>query len=131
MTKKQLEDYQSKKAEIRELRYKLEHLGEGDSMIGHDTVMDYRTGFPRPQAVVGFDQAKYNHLKETYQKRLDKLEQECEEVALWVERIPKSLTRRIFRMHFIDGMSQEKVGKAVHLSQPEVSKKISQFLKLE
>ena len=100
-------------------------------MIGHDTVMDYRTGFPRPQAVVGFDQAKYNHLKETYQKRLDKLEQECEEVALWVERIPKSLTRRIFRMHFIDGMSQEKVGKAVHLSQPAVSKKISQFLKLE
>ncbi len=32
MTRKRLEDYRSEKAEIAELKYKLSHLGEGDSL---------------------------------------------------------------------------------------------------
>ena len=48
MTKERLESYRSCKEEIRELQYKLDHLGEGDSMIGNDTVFDYKTGYPRP-----------------------------------------------------------------------------------
>lgn len=55
MTKEQLEEYKSKKAEIQELQYKLDHLGEGDSMIGNSVINDYRTGHPRPQSVVGVD----------------------------------------------------------------------------
>lgn len=132
MTKKKLENYRSKKAEIRELEYKLKHLGEGDSMIGNDVVFDYRTGFPQPQAVVGVDWEKYDHLKKSYQNLLKRLREECNEVEQWVNQLPDGNDiRRIFRLHYIDGMSQRKVGKKVHLSQSEVSKKISQFLKLE
>ena len=55
MTRERLEQYQSNKAEIKELRYKLQHLGEGDSLIGNDVVFDYQTGYPRAQAIVGYD----------------------------------------------------------------------------
>lgn len=129
MTRKRLEDYRSEKAEIAELKHKLAHLGEGDSLIGNDTIFDYRSGYPKPQAVVGYDLDREARLRDTYQKRIEKLEKNCTEVEQWVEAIPDSLTRRIFRMYFIEGVKQKKVAKSVHLSQSKISEKISDFLK--
>ena len=131
MDKKKLEEYKSKKAEIKELQYKLSHLGAGDSLIGNNVIMDYRKGYPIPQSVVGYDFEKEKRLRESYEKRLQKLRQGCIEVEMWVEDIPDSLTRRIFGMCYQDEMTQEKVAKAVHISQAAVSKKISEFLKME
>lgn len=131
MTRERLEGYRSCREEIQELQYKLDHLGEGDSMIGNDVIMDYRDGFPRPQSVVGYDYDKYERLRKAYESRIAKLQAECAEVEMWIEGIPDSLTRRIFRMYYIDGMRQSHIAKKVHLSQAEVSKKISRFLKLE
>ena len=131
MTRERLEGYRSCREEIQELQYKLDHLGEGDSLIGNDVIMDYRDGFPRPQSVVGYDYGKYERLRKAYESRIEKLQAECAEVELWIEAIPDSLTRRIFRMYYIDGMRQSHIAKKVHLSQAEVSKKISRFLKLE
>lgn len=129
MTKERLEAYKSNKEEIRELRYKLDHLGEGDSLIGNDVIKDYRTGYPRPQSVVGYDYDKEDRLRTAYQARIQKLEAECAEVELWIEEIPDGLTRRIFRMYYIDGLRQSKIAKKVHLSQSSVSEKISTYLK--
>lgn len=131
MTRERLEGYRSCREEIQELQYKLDHLGEGESMIGNDVIMDYRDGFPRPQSVVGYDYGKYERLRKAYESRIEKLRAECAEVELWIEAIPDSLTRRIFRMYYVDGMRQSHIAKKVHLSQAEVSKKISRFLKLE
>ena len=47
-----------------------------------------------------------------------------------MEAIPDSLTRRIFRMCFIDGRKQKDVAKAVHLDQSMISKKINNYLKV-
>lgn len=55
MTREKLEEYKSKKDEIHELQQKLQHLGEGDSLIGNDVILDYQTGYPRPQSIVGYD----------------------------------------------------------------------------
>lgn len=129
MTKKRLEEYRSNKDEIAELRYKLGHLGEGDSLIGNDVIMDYRTGFPMPQSVVGYDFDKEQRLKDSWRKQLSKLQSECLEVELWIEAIPDSLTRRIFRMCYVDGMSQKKIARVVHLDQSRVSRKMINFLK--
>ena len=128
MTRKRLEDYRSEKAEIAELKHKLAHLGEGDSLIGNDTIFDYRSGYPKPQAVVGYDYDREPKLRDTYRKRIEKLEQQCAEVEQWVEAIPDSLTRRIFRMYFLEGIKQKKIAKSVHLSQSKISEKISDFL---
>lgn len=128
ITKERLESYQSCKEEIVELQYKLEHLGEGDSMIGNDTIFDYKTGYPRPQSVVGHDHKREERLRALYETRIEKLQKECTEVEEWIEAIPDSLTRRIFRKYYMDRMGQNKIAKQVHLAQSKVSEKISKYL---
>lgn len=131
MTKAELWDYQSKKEEIKELKYKIRHMADGDAMVGNDVIMDYRTGYPRPQSVVGTDQERMRNLKARYTSRISKLETECTKVENFIEDIPDSMTRRIFRMYFFDCMSQQKISRKVHISQSEVSKIISEYLKME
>ena len=131
MTREQLEQYRSNMEEIKELTYKLEHLGDGDALIGNDVVFDYRTGYPKPQSVVGYDYELEARRRDMYSKRIIKLKEECADTETWIDSIPNSLTRRIFRMSFIDGLSQQKVARRVHLSQSAISKKIDAFLKME
>lgn len=131
MTRERLEAYASCKAEIQELSYLIEHLGEGDTMMGNDVILDYQKGYPRPQSVVGFDHEKYERRRKVYEKRKEELEKECGEIEEFVEMIPDSLTRRIFRMYYLQGVSQQQVARKVHMSQSTVSKKIDQFFKLE
>lgn len=129
MEREQLERYLSQKEEIRELRYKLEHLGEGDSLIGNSTIFDYSTGYPKPQAVVGYDYNKEWRLRERYETRLKKLEIDCEETEQWIEAIPESQMRRIFRMYYLEGETQQKIGERLHLDRSRISRKIDDFLK--
>lgn len=122
ITREQLDSYKSKKAEIQELQYKLHY---GDSTIGNSTINDYRTGFPIPQSVIGVD---WNRIAR-YRRQIETLEAECGEVERWIENIPDSLTRRIFRMYFIDGMAQKQIGNIIHLDKSRISRKIDDFIK--
>ncbi len=130
MTLELLREYKSKKEEIIELAYKLEHIADGDNLVGNDVIFDYRSGYPRPQAVVGTDQEKYHRLKNRWGRRKKQLEEECLSVEEFIEAIPDSLTRRIFRQSFIDGKTQAEISKDLHISQSNISRKISHFLKI-
>lgn len=98
-------------------------------MIGNDVILDYRTGYPRTRSVVGWDHKREERLRTVYENRIAKLETECAETELWVDEIPDSLTRRIFRMYYIEGKSQKQIGRAVHLDRSMISKKICRYLK--
>ena len=126
MTREQFKEYQSKRTEIEELRDKLSHLGE--SLADNDVVMDYRSGYPVPKAVVGVEPGRYWRLHDTYSRQIEQLERECAEIEEYIEGIPDSMTRRIFRMHYLDGLSQKRVAKVVHTSQSVISEKISKYL---
>ena len=130
MTKERLIEYRSNKAEIQELKYKLAHLGEGDSLIGNDVILDYTKGYPRPQSVVGRDDKRQQALQERWTKRIVKLETECMAVESWIEAIPDSVARRIFRMYYEDGLTQRQIARKLHMDQSNISKKISKFLKM-
>ena len=130
MFRQQLERYRSQKEEIRELQYKLEHLGEGGSLIGNDIIFDYSTGFPRPQAIVGYDYDKEQRLRARYESHLNKLQKECDETEQWIEAISDSQTRRIFRMRYLEGKTLEQVGKKTYMDKSTVSRKIDNFLKI-
>lgn len=130
ITKELLQGYRSKKDEIQELDYILKNRWRDEGLIGNDVIFDYSKGYPMPQSVVGFDQAKYERLQNRDQRRKGQLEQECVEIEEWVETIPDSLTRRIFRMCFIDGRKQKDVAKAVHMERSSISKKIDDYLQL-
>lgn len=131
MTKESLESYRSKKAEIAELHNALLELGDGKSMIDNDIILDCRSGYPVPQPVIGVDWGKVFRIESRYKNRISVLEEECQKVEDFVESIPDSLTRRIFRKSFIEGKTQEQVSKDVYLSQSSISKKINDLLKME
>ena len=130
ITKELLQGYRSKKDEIQELDYILKNRWRDEGLIGNDVIFDYSKGYPMPQSVVGFDQAKYERLQDRDQRRKEQLEKECAEIEEWVEAIPDSLTRRIFRMYFLDGKKQKEVAKAVHMDRSSISKKIDDYLQL-
>jgi len=130
MTKELLESYRSKKEEIVELNEKLLHLGEGDTMLGNDTILDYRTGYPAPQAVVGVDWDRFFRTGDRYRDRIEVLKEECRVVEDFIESIPDSLTRRIFRMYYVEGLSQKNIARNVHMDKSSVSRKIDKFLQV-
>ncbi len=129
ITKEILKKYRSKKDEILELDWVLRNRWRDKGMIGNNVVFDYRGGYPRPQSVVGFDYERYDRLQDRDNEKKKILEQECEEIEEWVEKIPDSITRRIFRLTFIQGMKQERVAQMVHIDQSRVSRKIDEYLK--
>jgi hypothetical protein len=123
ITKELLQGYRSKKDEILELDYILKNRWRDEGLIGNDVIFDYSKGYPMPQGVVGFDKKKYDRLQCRDQRRKEQLEQE------WVEAITDSITRRIFRMCFVEGRKQKAVAKTVHLDQSRVSRRIDEYLK--
>lgn len=130
MIKERLEEYRSNKEEIKELQYKLAHLGEGDSLIGNSVILDYRKGYAQPQSVVGYDYDLERSRKERWEKRLEELQTKVNEVESWIEAIPNGQTRRCFRMVYMDGLTQKQAGEKLHLDRSTISKKIDGFLKV-
>lgn len=129
MTRERLEAYKSNAEEIKELRHKLAHLGEGDSLIGNDVIFNYQTGFPMPQAVVGYDYELEWKRRTRYQNQIAKLEAEQDNIEEWVFGIRDSRVRRIFQLCYLEGLTQEKAGRKLHMDQSRISRKIDQFLK--
>lgn len=127
MTRKRLETYRSEKQEIVELRNKLHNISM-EAYIGNDVILDYRKGFPVPRSVVGTDIKGYCARKEHLESEIARLEGHCREVEQWIEDIPDSLTRRMFRMYFEEGKKQREIAKILHIDQSNVSKKIDGYL---
>lgn len=129
MTRERLEAYRSNREEIKELKYKLDHMGEGDSLIGNDVIFDYKKGYPRAQAIVGYDYELGAKRRKRYKTQLVKLEAEQDGIEEWIFGIRDSRTRRIFQMYFLEGLTQEKVGRKMNMDRSVVSRKIEGFLK--
>lgn len=130
MTRERLELYQNNKGEIKDFKYKLAHLGEDDSLVGNDVIMDYTTGYARPQTVVGYDYVKEETLRNRYIRLIEKLEIENKAIENFIFEIQGGIERRIFILYFIDGLSMERVSQKVHFDKSSVSRKIDNYLKL-
>ena len=130
MDKQQLEAYRSNRDEIIELQQKLRELPGSESLIDNSVILDYRRGYPQPRSIVGYDHGLEECRRERWTKRIELLQAEVDAVERWIEAIPDGVTRRIFRMIYVEGMTQRKVAKKMHMDQGGISKKISAFLKL-
>lgn len=127
MTKRRLEEYRSEKQEIEELRCRLQALKAQD-YTRVDTILDYKSGYPVPQAVVGTDIDAYWARKEYLQSKIKNLSQRCLEVERWIEDIQDSTIRRIFRLYYEDGKKQREIATILHIDQSNISKKIEKYL---
>lgn len=131
MTRERLETYQSNQDEIKELRAKLQKMEteEGkEKLIESDTIIDYKKGYPRPKTVTGYNYNKEWRLRQRYYNRIEKLQHEQEEIEQWVFTIEDNRTQRIFRLRYLEGLSQEQVAQRVHISQSGVSKLLNEYL---
>lgn len=132
MDMKKLEEYRSNVEEREDLRGKIARLntGEDDSYIGNSVIMDYRKGYPQPQSVVGYDFELEKNRRDRWLNRLAKLTANIDEVEAWIEAIPDGVTRRCFRMYYVDGLSQKQIEKKAHIDQSTVSKKMREYVKV-
>ena len=97
MTRKELNGYIRYKQEIKLLETELEEMKNTDAGLGNDTVFDYRSGYPKPQSVVGFDEKKYENRK----KRLDKRVRQIREIEDWIEKIEDTEIRLVFQLRYL------------------------------
>jgi hypothetical protein len=107
MTRERLEGYQKVMKEIKILRLELDEMVTTDSGLGHSVIFDYRDGFPRPQAVVGFDGERYDRKR----RQLDRKETEAAGVREWIEDIEDAVIRQVFKLYYIDGCGWAEVAK--------------------
>ena len=107
MTRERLEGYQKVIREIKILRLELDDMVTTDSGLGHSVIFDYRDGFPRPQAVVGFDGERYDRKR----WQLDRKEAEAAGVRGWIEDIEDAVIRQVFKLYYIDGCGWAEVAK--------------------
>ena len=91
------------------LKAELNEMQQGDAGIGSSTIFDYREGFPRPQAVIGFDREKFERRK----KRLEEKEQQVAVVEEWIEGIEDDRARLVFEMFYQKRYSWAKIAKCI------------------
>ena len=107
MTIERLESYQKLKQEIAILRWELNEMNTTEAGLGSSVIKDYTTGVARPQAVVGFDEERYNRKR----RLLDKKEAEAEEIRNWVGAIEDTVTRKVFEYFYLDGLPWKEIAK--------------------
>ena len=121
VTKKMLDNYQKYKKEITFLKAELSEMSSTDAGLGSSTVFDYRSGYPKPQSVIGFDQERYDRRKSTLEERTETVHA----VNIWIEEIPDAQTRAVFRMRYIEGKSWEKIAKKMgYHGNPDYPRKV-------
>lgn len=76
-----------------------------DAGIGNSTIFDYRSGYPQPQSVVGFDWPLFEHRKKVLERR----KEQVAAVEQWINDIQEGQTRCVFRMRYIEGQSWVKI----------------------
>lgn len=130
MTRERLEQYRSNLREIKYLTVKLKNLWKDDGLIGNDIIFDYRTGYPKPQPVVGHDCEIEVKRRERYENLRAKLQAENDNIEEFVFGIPDGNVRQIFQLYFLEGHSQDEVARELHMDQATISRKISNFFHL-
>ena len=113
ITRKLLDDYRKLKREIPVLYLELREMKNGEAGLGNSTIFDYSTGFARPQSVVGFDQARYDRRKHTYDHKMA----QAAAVERWIQSIEDGQTRYVFKAFYQQGMKWEKIAEKTGYSQ--------------
>ena len=113
ITRKLLDNYRKLKREIPILSLELSEMKNGEAGLGNSTIFDYSTGFARPQSVVGFDQARYDRRKHTYDHKMA----QAAAVEQWIQSIEDGQTRYVFKAFYQQGMTWGKIAEKTGYSQ--------------
>ena len=115
VTRDLLDHYRKLKQEIPVLEMELQMMKTTEAGLGNDTIFDYKTGYPRPQSVVGFDQKKYDRRKNTLECKKEKVKV----MDQWIDDIKDGQTRCVFRMFYKQGMTWKTIAKQIGMPHNE------------
>ncbi len=137
MTEKELSQYKALKNEIADLNRRIAETKQAE-IVPFGTVKGSSKYFPyTPMTfhVAGIDpadatqrQEKVSELLRQREVQRDELLKKQIEIERYISGISDSTTRTIFRMYYIDGMTQEKIGDSLHMDRSVVSRKIAKQL---
>ena len=105
VTRRLLEDYRKNKRSIPLLEEELAEMLHGEKGLGSSVILDYSTGYPVPQGIVGFNVSLYNQRRKT----LDQKKAECKAVEDWIGAIEDGQARCVFRMFYMEGMTWDRI----------------------
>lgn len=105
MTKKELEEYQKLKTDIRCLENEIGEMLKTDKGIVSDTILDYKTGYPIPSVITGFDQQRYNNLK----VKLENKKEKVEKIENFINNIPDDQTRYVYQLRYYNQLTFQQI----------------------
>ena len=117
------------KKEIMGLRYSIDNA---KPELQADFYKDYRTGKGIPKSVVGFvfDERDIHAREQKIKLRLKQLESVIKNAEEEIDSVDDPELRSILRLYYIEGETQENIGKILHIERSSVSKKLKKFQKL-
>lgn len=107
VTRKMIQDYVKTRKEVKLLKRELQDMVSTDAGLGNSVILDCRSGFPRPQSVVGFDMDKYERRKSS----LEHKSSQCAAVEKWIEEIEDTQTRQVFELRYLKEQQWQQVAK--------------------
>lgn len=130
MTKKEMEELISIKQEINAIEMS---LCAPKSTYTFAFYKDYRTGFPIPKIETGYDDGSI--YKDQLIKRLTatkkKLQKKIIDAEKFIEIQTDSELRTILRSYYINGLSQEEIGKLLGYDRSTITKKLKRFWRMK
>lgn len=116
ITRARLDNFRNKlNTEITCLEAELWEMKNTDKGMGVSTILDYRTGYPIPQGVGGFEWDKYRRKHDL----LERKRHEQREVGAWIEAIEDIQVRWVFTMWYINRLSWKKIAEKIGMPQNE------------
>jgi DNA-directed RNA polymerase specialized sigma subunit len=139
MTEAELSQYRAIKLEIEDLSFRIEQLREQKLQMTSTKVKGSLPDFPYTEvhySVAGPDkeeeERRLYRISELERKKRDKQTELIEkehEMHDFVYTVPDSNMRQILILRFIDGHTQDTIGRKLHMDQSLVSKKLTDFFK--
>lgn len=114
------------KKEIMGLRYSIDNA---KPELQADFYKDYRTGKGIPKSVVGFvfDEREIHAREQKIKLRLKQLESVIKNAEEEIDSVDDPELRSILRLYYIEGETQENIGKILHIERSSVSKKLKKI----
>lgn len=114
------------KKEIMGLRYSIDNA---KPELQADFYKDYRTGKGIPKSVVGFvfDEKEIHAREQKIKLRLKQLESVIKNAEEEIDSVEDPELRSILRLYYIEGETQENIGKILHIERSSVSKKLKKI----
>jgi RNA polymerase sigma factor (sigma-70 family) len=138
LTEKELSQYKAIKKEIEDLNRRINETKESAEIVLFGTVKGSSKYFPYTPTlfgVAGIDPAdatqrqdKVSELLRQREVLRDELLKKQIDIENYIAGIKDSSTRTIFRMYYIDGLSQLQIARKMGYDQSSISQKIRRFI---